>query len=110
MKPKFEVGDLLPIGLTIVVLSVGISFGLNVLGDIKADSCDNGCTWTVANNSCINDTSPYEVCGSPASLNATSNAIDAVAKIPAKLGIIVSVIITAVLIGILIRYLMIRYA
>ena len=86
MTPKFSVGDLLPVGLTLVVLSIGLAFGLNVLSDVNKDF----------------------TAGS-AERNATDSAITAVAKLPAKLGIIVTVIIASVLVGILIRYLMVRY-
>lgn len=84
--PKFAVGDLLPIGMSIVVLAIGLAFGMNILSDVKTD-------FTV----------------SSVEYNATAQGITAIAKIPAKLGIIVTVIIAAVLIGILTRYLMVRY-
>ena len=36
---KFEIQDLLPIGLTLVVAGIGLAYGLNVMGDIKSDMC-----------------------------------------------------------------------
>jgi len=36
---KFEIQDLLPIGLTFVVAGIGLVYGLNVVGDIKSDYC-----------------------------------------------------------------------
>ena len=84
---KFNIQDLLPIGLTIVVLGIGLAYGLNVMSDVKGDFTDK----------------------SSAEYNATLDAIDGVAKIPSKLPLIVTVIVAAVIIGILVRYLMVRY-
>ena len=84
---KFNIQDLLPIGLTIVVLGIGLAYGLNVMSDVKGDFTDT----------------------SSAEYNATLDAIDGVAKIPSKLPLIVTVIVAAVIIGILVRYLMVRY-
>lgn len=85
MEAKFNIGDLLPLALTIVVAGIGIAYGLNVLGDVKGDMTAN--------------TAEY---------NATGSTITAVAKFPSKLGLIVTVVVAAVLIGILVRYLMVR--
>lgn len=82
---KFQVGDILPLALTIVVTGIGVAYGLNVLADVKADMTVNS-----------------------AEYNATGEAITAVAKFPSKLGLIVTVIVAAILIGILVRYLMVR--
>ena len=79
----FQVGDILPLALVIVVAGIGIAFGLNVLGDVKGDMTA--------------DSAEY---------NATGDTITAVAKFSDKLGIIVTVIVAAILIGILVRYLM----
>jgi len=84
-KKGFQVGDILPLALTIVVAGIGLAYGLSVLGDVKSDM-------TV-------DTAEY---------NATGETIDAVGKFPDKLGLIVTVIVAALLIGILVRYLMVR--
>lgn len=82
----FGIQDLLPIGMTFIVLGIGLVFGLQVMGDVKSD--------TTA------DTYEY---------NASVQTIQAVSKIPAKLSIIVTVVIAAILLGILVRYLMVRF-
>lgn len=82
-KKGFQVGDILPLALVIVVAGIGIAFGLQVLGDVKSD-----------------------MTASSAEANATGDTITAVAKFSSKLGIIVTVIVAAILIGILVRYLM----
>lgn len=85
MKAKFQVQDILPLALTIVVAGVGIAYGLNVLGDVKGDMTTNS-----------------------AEYNATGDTITAVGKFSSKLGLIVTVIVAAILIGVLVRYLVFR--
>jgi len=81
------IGDLLGIGMTIVVLVIGLAFGLQITADVR------------------DDMTPYS-----AEYNATTDGIEAVSKIPAKLGTIVTVVVAAILIGMLIRYLWVRYS
>jgi len=57
-KKGFAVGDMLPLGITIVVLGVGLGLGLQVLGDVQGDQTT-----------------------SSAEYNATGDAIEGVAKI-----------------------------
>ena len=83
---EFDIRELLPIGLTIVVLGIGLTYGLNVMGDVRDDM--------------VVDSLEY---------NASVKAMEGVAKIPNKLPLIVTVIVAAVIIGILTRYLMVRY-
>jgi hypothetical protein len=85
VKMEFDIGNLLPIGLTIVVLGIALAYGLQVMGDVQDDMTANS-----------------------AEANATGDAILGVAKIPDKLPMIVTVVIAAVIIGIIVRYLMIR--
>ena len=80
--PQFEVGDLLTIGMTLVVLVIGIAYGLQVVGDVRDDMTANS-----------------------EEKNATIDGIEAIAKIPEKLGTVVTIVIAAVIIGILVRYL-----
>jgi len=83
---KFQIQDLLPIGMTLVVLGIALAYGLQVMGDVKTDMTANS-----------------------AELNATEDAITAVAKLPDKLPTIVTVIVAAVIIGILVTYLAGRF-
>jgi len=84
---NFDIKDLLPIGMTFVVLGIALAYGLNVMGDVKGDM-------TV-------DSMEY---------NATNHAIEGVAKIPEKLPLIATVVVAAVIIGIIVRYLYVQYA
>ena len=79
---EFDIQDLLPIALTIVVAGIGIAYGLSVMSDVKSGF--------VANS---------------AEANATDKAIEGVAGIANKLPLIVTVLIASVVIGILVRYL-----
>jgi len=83
---KFDIQDLLPIGLTLVVLGIGLAYGLSVVADIRDDFTTG--------------TAEY---------NASRDTVTAIAKIPDKLGLIVTIIVAAVIIGILLRYLFVRY-
>ncbi len=78
---EFQIQDLLPIALTLVVVGIGVAYGLNVLGDVKASMTANS-----------------------AEANATQKAIEGVAKLPEKLPLIATVIVAAIIIGILVRY------
>jgi len=84
---EFQIQELMPIGMTLVVLGIGLAYGLQVMGDVQDDMTAGS--------------SEY---------NATADAITGVAKIPEKLPTIVTVIVAAVVIGILIRYLFVRFA
>lgn len=83
---EFDVRDMLPIGLTFVVLGIGLAYGLEVMGDVQDDM--------------TTDSAEY---------NATSDAIAGVSKFPEKMEMIATVIIAAIIIGILVRYLMVRF-
>ena len=130
---RFEIQDMLPIGLTLVVAGIGLAYGLSVMGDIKSGMCTgslehwsgNDCytcpnsTWNtmVAPGACSNqsqgDGMPTNFSvnsGGSAQINASTDAIRGVAKIPEKMPLIATVIVAAIIIGVLVRYLMVRFA
>jgi len=82
MEAKFQIQELLGIGMTLIVLVIGLAYGLEVTSDVQ-----DGMTV---------DSAQY---------NATGSGIEAVAKIPTKLPMIVTVIVASVVIGILVTYL-----
>lgn len=84
---EFEVGALLPIGLTILVLAVALAFGLQIMGELRS-----------------------EMTADSVEYNATTHGMEGVAKIPEKLPLIVTVIVAAAIIGIIVRYLWVRTA
>lgn len=72
MKAKFELKDMLVIGLTFVVTVIGISYGISVTADIRDDFTANS-----------------------AERNATESGIEALAKLPQKMPLIATVVIAA---------------
>ena len=112
---KFQVGDILPLALTIVVAGIGLAYGISILGDTKDDMGTTDCAARSDGFTNYNSTSDlcYNSSGSTATptsayFNASGDSITAVAKFPSKLGLIVTVVVAAVLIGILVRYLLVR--
>jgi len=83
---EFQIGDLLGIGMTLVVLGIGLAYGLQVMGDVQDDMTADS-----------------------KEANATGQAIEGVSKIPEKLPTIATVIVAAVILGILVTYLWARF-
>jgi len=83
---KFDLGGLLPLALTIVVIGIGLTYGVDVLTTTRDDF--------VANS---------------AQRNTTVDAIDSTGELTEKLPTIATVIVAAVIISILVRYMMVRY-
>ena len=107
---RFEIQDLLPIGLTLVVAGIGLVYGLSVMGDMKEDMCtDTGYYWNSTSTTCIKSSTDFAVAGN-ADVNASTNAMEGVSKLPEKMPLIATVIVAAIVIGILVRYLMVRFA
>jgi hypothetical protein len=101
-KPvRFEIQDLLPIGLTLIIAGIGIAYGISVVGDMRDDMVEDATTVTCNASSGI-----YTGCS--ADINASMHSVTAIAKIPEKMPLIVTVIVAAIIIGILVRYLMVR--
>jgi len=78
----FDIKDILPIVLIIVVAGIGAAFGLQVMGDIQSDMTSGSVEY-----------------------NATGDATEGVTNITGKFGIIGSVVAAAIILGILVRYL-----
>ena len=108
---KFDIKDMLPIGVTLVVVGLVLAFGLEIMGDVKDDIATNTCadtTLTSYNESsglCYNASNTSQT-AAPASAeyNATTDGIEGVGKLPEKLPLIATVIVAVIIIGILIRY------
>ena len=79
---EFQIGDLLGIGITFIVLVIALAFGLDLIEDTQADMTTDG-----------------------AAYNATADGMTAIGKITSKLPMVASAVIIAVVIGVLIRYL-----
>jgi len=86
-EAKFEIRELLGIGFTLLVLGIGLAYGLDVMDDVQSDMTTNSVAY-----------------------NATGDAITGVAKIPNKLPTIATVVVASVIIGILVTYLWARFS
>lgn len=115
---EFEIKDMLPIAMTLIVAGIGIAFGLNVVGDQRDELGEEACLdktdgynyWNASIGSCMNVSGGGTQSPGTAEFNATNDAITGISKIPKKLPLIATVVIAAIVIGILVRYLMVRYA
>lgn len=115
---EFEFQDLLGIGMTLVVLIIGLAYGLEVTSDVQDDLGESACAartdgFTVYNatdNLCFN-ASNLGQSSAPASaaFNGSVDGMTALAKMPAKLPMIVTIVIAAVIIGMLVRYMYVRF-
>ena len=106
---RFEIQDMLPIGLTLVVAGIGITYGINVVGEMREDICtETSYTWNATTSQCQISGTDGTLAGN-ADVNASTNALKGIAKIPEKMPLIATVIVAAVIIGILVRYLMVRF-
>ncbi|HKL12456.1 MAG TPA: hypothetical protein VJ907_02500 [Halanaerobiales bacterium] len=100
---------MLPIGITLVVLGIALSFGLMVLEDTADNIGDDNCAgyWNSTSTVCqVNTTNTTALSTNSFAFNGSQDAIEGVAELPSKMPIIVTVIIAALIIGILVRYLM----
>ena len=107
MKPaKFEIRELLPIGMTLVVAGIGVAYGLNVMAGVRDGMCSYG--YSIASQKCKNSTGGTGGVSDNAEVNATEQAIIGVATLPSKFPMLATIIIAAVILGVLIRYLVVR--
>jgi len=104
---EFQIQDILPIGLTLVVTGIGIAYGLNILGETKDDFFVRGVACGTNSTGGTGGTILYTGCD--ADYTAASNTVVGVGKLPEKMPLIVNVIVAAIIIGILIRYLMVKF-
>ena len=109
-----EIRELLPIGLSLIVLGIALAYGMQVTADVGADMA---CPTT---HPILDEARGYCCAAAGCTLNAThgqrltlegnatigpDGTVPALAKIPAKMGLIVTVVIAVVIIGLIVRYL-----
>lgn len=87
---EFQLADIGPIVLTLVIAGVVVALGLNVMGDVKDDFVTGG----AACNSTQTD-------GCGASYNATNDAIIGVTKVSSKFGIIGTAVAFVIILGVI---------
>ena len=84
---NYSIQELLGVGFTLVVLGIGIGYGLDVMGDVRDDMAPGSVEQTA-----VNDT------------------MNGVAKITEKTETIAVIVVASVVIGILVTYLWARFA
>jgi len=112
----FQIQDMLPIALTLIVVGIGTAYGLSVMSDVRDDLGEQNCedrtdSYTSFNETvlkCQNSTGDTIAVGTE-EFNATESGMEGVAKLPEKLPLIATVIVAAIIIGILVRYLFIQF-
>ena len=120
MKPiKYSVQELLGVGFTLVVLGIGIAYGIDITADIRDDFGGDSCAadnsqyaYNLSTQKCYNTTnhSQTEVAPGAAEFNATVDTITGLGKITEKIETIAVVVVASVIIGILVTYLWARFA
>lgn len=103
-----EFTDLLGVGMSLVVLVIGLAYGAEITSDSQADAVTNTyhCGLNATNGS--GNVLLYDMCGTD--YNVTVNGLAGLNKMSVKLPTIVGVMIAAVIIGILVRHLYVQYA
>lgn len=112
---KFQLNELLGIGMTMVVLGIGLAYGLQVSGDVRDDMGTADCaartdgytTYSSTAGTCSNGSNSVSV--GTENFVGSNDSMVALAKLPNKLPTIMTVIVAAVIIGILVTYLWSRF-
>ena len=102
---EFEISELLGIGMTLVILGIGVAYGLQIMGETRDDigvtSCAKNAV-TAGNTGYLNYNETSKLCynssGSTQAVltsewNGTTSAVQGVAKIPEKLPTIATIIV-----------------
>ena len=86
-EAEFTIQELLGVGFTLVVLGIGLAYGLDVMADVQGDFAADS-----------------------AQDMAIDNATAGIANIAKRIPTIATIVVAAVVIGILITYLWARFA
>ena len=98
-KRGYQVGDLLPLGLAFVVLAIALSFGSDILQDIRWSQCTENTTTHL----CVSGTDT-------AASNVSGQGLTALQTYADWMPTVALVCIAAIIVGIIIVYLARRFS
>ena len=104
---KFDIQEILPIALVLVVAGIGIAYGISVQSDVRTDFVDLSAGCGLNSTGGTGGTLLYTGCG--LDYNATTDSMTGVSTLAEKMPLIATIIVAAIVIGILVRYLFVRF-
>jgi len=100
---QFNIQDIWPIALVFVIAGLGIAYGLQAMGEARTDMVSHTAGCGLNSTGGTGGSILHTSCS--AEYNATGQAIEGIAKFPAKFGTIATIVIASIIIMILVRYL-----
>lgn len=103
-----NIGSLLTVGITLIVVGIALAFGLQVQGDIKSDIFTDDCSDqggyenTTSGVCQASSTNATNIFAPTAQYNATGDAITGVSKLTGKLPTIGLVVAAVIIVGLLV--------
>ena len=89
--------------IAIVVIGLIATFGLDMLTDLRDDSCASAYTYNTTSGVCQQNAN-ISITTTTTMLNATNDAVSGVAKIPDKLPLLAGAVVAVVIIVLLVRW------
>lgn len=113
LEAKITLGDLLPAGMTFLVLAVGLAIGANVIDDVRDDSVEcPAAGWTEYNATSNLCTDPNFTFNTTDALNLghniTGEGTEGLLTIGEKLGILATVVILGAILTVITRLIALR--
>jgi len=114
---KFGLNDLMNAGMALVVLGIAISYGSNIMSDVKSGFCGTGANGAagvfnktngfcyIGNGKGANKTGVYT-----AEYNATHSGQKGLTVITSKMETLATIVVASVIIGVLVNFLWARFA
>jgi uncharacterized protein YjeT (DUF2065 family) len=120
-QANFRIGDLVGIGITLVVVGVVLSFGAKIFSNVKEDSCEatyddgdcracpDGYTYNTSGDECYettntSNTTSYTSGTTDESFSVAGNSSEGLGTLADNLPLIATIVVAAVVVGIIIVY------
>ena len=103
--------DLAPLAVSFVAVTIAITLGVQILGQMSEDQCAAGYVFNGSTASCVNATGDWAAgAGETYQSNATQSGMEASAELASWLPTIALIVAAAVIIGVIVVYLAQRFA